>query len=268
MARTPEKTYRIGLALSGGGAKGFAHAGVLKALEAYGIVPDIIAGTSAGAIVGALYADGFSPEEVLRFFDSASFSRFAKLTHRKGGLFRIDEFKKALKEALRAQTFEELRLPLYINATDMHHARNVYFSQGPLLDVIIASCSLPILFEPIVLDDVAYCDGGIIRNFPVDILRHQCTYVIGVNLGAMDMEEKSSLSLIDVAQRTYSIMRKANVLTAKEDCDILIEPDDLDHFGLFDAENSKKIYQAGYDEAMRVLQASPDFIQHMLHGNV
>jgi len=245
--------YKIGLALSGGGAKGFAHAGVLQALEERGLRPDVIAGTSAGSIVGALYADGNTPEEIIELFNKASFSKFASLTKIKDGIFRIDNFKKALKTKLKATTFEELKIPIYVNATDMVHGKNVFFNTGPLLDVVIASSSVPILFEPVRIGNIPYSDGGLICNFPVEILRHQCEYVIGVNVGPIEMDEKDKLSLLDMAQRTYFFIRKANVLSVKDACDILIEPPSIDRYGMFDAEKNHEIFKLGYDSAVKVL---------------
>ena len=250
--------YRVGLALSGGGAKGFAHAGVIQALEEHGIRPDVIAGTSAGSIVGALYADGCTPTEIIDLFDKTSFSKFASLSRSRTGLFKIDNFKKSLKSKLKAKTFEELRIPTYINATDMVHGKNVFFNSGPLLDVIIASCSVPIIFEPIELDGIHYSDGGLICNFPVEILRHQCEYVIGVNVGPLDVNEKEQLTLLDMAQRTYFFMRKANVLSVKDSCDLLIEPPKIDKYGMFDAEKNHEIFSLGYDAAINVLNSNPE----------
>jgi len=259
-----ETRYKIGLALSGGGAKGFAHAGVLQALEEKGIKPDVIAGTSAGSIVGALYADGWSPGEIVDFFNSASFSKFATLAKMKGGLFRIDNFKKALKSKLRSSNFEDLTIPLYINATDVEHGKNIFFNSGPLLDVIIASCSVPIVFEPVMIGGIPFSDGGLICNFPVEILRHQCEYVIGVNVGALELEEKAKLTLLDMAQRTYFFIRKANVLSVKDECDILIEPSNIDRYGMFDAEKNHEIFEVGYNEAIRILTGQTELTRYLL----
>ncbi|MDD4713318.1 MAG: patatin-like phospholipase family protein [Bacteroidales bacterium] len=255
--------YKIGLALSGGGAKGFAHAGVIRALEERGIRPDVIAGTSAGSIVGALYADGNTPDEIIDFFNKASFSKFASLAKMNSGLFKIDHFKKALKTKLKAVNFEDLKIPTYINATDMEHGKNVFFNSGPLLDVVIASCSVPILFEPVKMDGIFYSDGGLICNFPVEVLRRQCEYVIGVNVGPLDIGEKEKLTFLDMAQRTYFFLRKANVLNVKDQCDILIEPPSIDRYGMFDAEKNHEIFMLGYEEAVRVLDGKEDWMRSL-----
>ncbi|MFA6588963.1 MAG: patatin-like phospholipase family protein, partial [Bacteroidales bacterium] len=98
MKSLQKKQYAVGLALSGGGAKGFAHAGAIKALEEYGIYPDIISGTSAGAIVGSLYADGCNPHEIIELFNHTSFYKFASFARSKSGLFKIDNFRKAMEQ--------------------------------------------------------------------------------------------------------------------------------------------------------------------------
>ena len=105
------KPYKTGIALSGGGIKGMCHAGVLKALEEVGIKPDIISGVSAGAIVGALYADGYTPDEIATLFEDISFRQMTKFRIPDGGLFRIDAFEEFMLKNLRAKTFEALKIP-------------------------------------------------------------------------------------------------------------------------------------------------------------
>ena len=116
--------YRIGLTLSGGGAKGLAHAGVLKALEEYGLRPQILSGVSAGAIVAALYADGKTPDEICYFFKQTKFMDYVKFIRPKKGLLSTKKFEKMISEAISAKTFEELKLPLYINANIPHAKRD------------------------------------------------------------------------------------------------------------------------------------------------
>jgi NTE family protein len=133
--------YSLGLALSGGGAKGFAHLGVLQAMEETDLKPKIISGTSAGALVGALYADGYAPQEVLELFQNKDFKNFAAFSIPKGGLFKTDKFYAFLEKYLRARSFEELKIPLKIVATDIEHGVAVTFDQGALIPEIgRASC--------------------------------------------------------------------------------------------------------------------------------
>ena len=173
--------YKLGLALSGGGARGFAHLGVFKFLEDCGMKPDIISGTSAGALMGALYADGYSVEEIKGLFSGREFSDFAQLQIPKSGVFDSQRFRSFLRRHLRAKAIEDLKIPMAIVATDLDNGESRTFRSGPLVDVITASCSIPIIFSPVVINGVHYVDGGLFRNFPVSVIREECERVIGVN---------------------------------------------------------------------------------------
>ena len=122
---TDHRHYKLGLALSGGGAKGFAHIGAFKLLEECNLKPDIIAGTSAGALMGALFADGYSADEIKELFTGREFSEFAQIQLPKAGLFDSKRFKYFLRRHLRAKTFEELSIPLIVIATDLDHATGI-----------------------------------------------------------------------------------------------------------------------------------------------
>ena len=117
--------YKIGLVLSGGGAKGFAHIGVLQALNEAGIFPDIISATSAGAIVGVLYADGYKPAEIMKILNSNSMMHYIRPTVPREGLLQISGVVRLLRDNLRAKTFKELKIPMFITATDLNYGRIV-----------------------------------------------------------------------------------------------------------------------------------------------
>ena len=121
------RPYRVGLTLSGGGAKGFAHVGALKAMEELGIRPDIISGTSAGAVIAVLYADGYSPDEILDLFSGLSFNDLAEITLPRSCFFKIDRFKHFLQKSLRAVNIEDLSIPVVVTATDLDHGKYVVF---------------------------------------------------------------------------------------------------------------------------------------------
>ncbi len=245
-------TYKIGFALSGGGIKGLCHAGALKALEEYGIKPDIISGVSAGAIVGALYADGYTPDEIDDIFCNITFSQFAKIQFPKNGLFHMSLFQKFLQEKLRAKTFEELSMPLRIVTTDLDHGKTTVFEKGSLIEPIIASSSLPILFKPTVINGIHYVDGGVLKNFPVGTIYHDCQYVIGINASPFVAKEYN-INLRGIIGRTYHFMSKANILQDKALCDILIEPENMASYETFDVEKSREIFRLGYESTKEIL---------------
>lgn len=249
-----EKPYKIGIALSGGGIKGLCHAGVLKALEERGIKPDIISGVSAGAVVGALYADGYTPDEIAKLFEDITLRNMTKMHVPDGGFFKMDVFQDFLFKKLRAKTFEELAIPLRVVATNLDKGRSVVFTSGNLIDPIVASCCLPILFSPKIIDGVHYVDGGVLKNFPVSTIRNDCEKVIGVN-ASVKVADEFKLSIINVASRSYDLMFKANILHDKELCDLLIEPLDVGHFATFDTEKGREIFDLGYKSTKKLLKS-------------
>ncbi len=214
------KTYRLGLALSGGGAKGFAHLGVFKLLEECGLKPDIIVGTSVGALMGTLFADGYSADELKELFTGREFSEFAQLQLPKSGLFDSKRFRYFLKRHLRAKTFEELKIPMIVVATDLDNGESHEFDSGPIVEAVTASCSIPIIFSPVVINGVHYVDGG----------------------------------LFHIAERSYHYMFRANTLEDREMCDVLIEAEEFGMYKTFDLENVEQIARIGYDAAIRAFE--------------
>ena len=149
MLKFTRKPYKVGLVLSGGGARGFAHAGALLALEEVGIKADVIAGVSAGSVVTAMYAAGMSPEEIVAAFGDAKFGDFAELGVPRDGFFSMDGFKKFLKKHIPYEKIEDLPTPALICATDLDHNKPVAFAEGNIFDCVAASCSIPIVFKPV-----------------------------------------------------------------------------------------------------------------------
>lgn len=247
-----DKPYNIGVALSGGGIKGLCHAGVLKALEEFNIKPDLISGVSAGAVVGALYADGYTPDEIALLFEDISFRKMTKIQLPNGGIFSIKAFERFMGKTLRAKKFEDLSTPLYIVATDLDNGKSVEFNNGTLLHPLVASCSVPVLFVPKKIKGVNYVDGGVFKNFPASTIRPYCQKIIGVNASPLVADEYK-LSLMNVAARTYHFMFKANILHDKDLCDLLIEPVDMGHYDTFDVEKGREIFELGYQSAKKIL---------------
>lgn len=252
MEATP-KPYKIGLALSGGGAKGFAHLGVFKLLEESGLKPDIISGTSAGSLMGVLFADGYSADEIKNMFIGREFSEFAQLQIPKSGLFNYDRFQEFLKRHLRSKRIEDLPIPTVIVATDLDRGCSHEFRSGPIVEAVTASCCMPIVFSPVLIDGVHYVDGGLFRNFPVSTIREECEYVIGVNVSPL-IPQRYKQTLLHIAQRTYHYVFKANAIEDRELCDILIEAKEVGLYKTFDLENINLISEIGYEAAVKAFQ--------------
>mgnify|MGYP000539415162 FL=1 len=263
MEATP-KPYKIGLALSGGGAKGFAHLGVFKLLEESGLKPDIISGTSAGSLMGVLFADGYSADEIKNMFIGREFSEFAQLQIPKSGLFNYDRFQEFLKRHLRSKRIEDLPIPIVIVATDLDRGCSHEFRSGPIVEAVTASCCMPIVFSPVLINGVHYVDGGLFRNFPVSTIRDECEYVIGVNVSPL-IPQRYKQTLLHIAERTYHYVFKANAIEDRELCDILIEAKEVGLYKTFDLENINLISEIGYEAAVKAFQK---VIQEKKHENL
>ena len=244
----------IGYALSGGGARGFAHLGALKALEERNLKPDIIAGTSAGALAGVLYADGYTPDEIIEMFKHTKFKQFIELTIPTTGLFRPTGLNNILKKNLRAKTFDQLKIPFEAVATDWDRAKIVSFSKGDnLIESVVASCCVPLIFSPINIDGQDYVDGGIFKNLPASVIRDKCNILFGVNVTTiMPPEQKQNLKYF--AERTFNMMSMSNTLADKKLCDVLIEVEGIEKYWMFDLSNIDAIFEAGYNSTVSKLK--------------
>ena len=248
-AKKEQRAYKIGLALSGGGAKGFAHLGAFRLLEECGIKPDIISGTSAGALAGVLYADGYSSEEIIDIFTGREFSEFAKPQIPKSGLFEMKRMNGFLQKHLRAKRFEDLKTPLVVIATDLDKGISHEFRSGSLIEAIVASCSIPIIFSPVLIDGSHFVDGGLFRNFPVSNIRNECQRIIGVNVSPL-IPQKYKQTIWGIGERSYHYMFRANTLEDRLLCDILIETSEVGTYKTFDLDNVRQIANIGYKAAL------------------
>ncbi len=254
---------RVGLALSGGGARGFAHVGVLMAMEELGIVPDVIAGVSAGSIVAVLYASGMKAADIAKAFGEMSMGDLTEIAIPKNGFFKLTGLKDFLKKRIPVARIEELPMRAIVCATDFDNCRPVAFEEGPIGDCVAASCSIPIVFQPVKINGTTYVDGGVMRNLPAWAVRDKCDVLLGVNVSPMP-GTKYRNTLIDIASRSYDIMSRSN---AREDiamCDITIQTRGISELNVFDIKPKNKIIKSGYDEAMAVIN---DYIKITTNNN-
>lgn len=251
------KKYKLGVALSGGGARGFAHVGALKAIEESGLKPDIIAGVSAGSVVAVLYAAGMPFAQMMKLFENKSFSDFVNMSIGNGGLMSIDRFKKMVVSSINKfgqfKNLEDLNIPTYLGATDIDHGLAVEFHSGPIGERMAASCSIPIIFKPIRINGVYHVDGGVLRNHPAWIIRDKCETLIGINVSPIRLPGKK-MSLVDVAMRTYNLMAKSNQADDMNLCDISVTTPEISTYKVFDLKNIKAVATSGYIHTRRALK--------------
>lgn len=249
------KQYKTGLVLSGGGTRGFAHLGAIKALQEHDIQPDVIVGVSAGSIVGAFIADGQKPEDILHILAKHKLFHFLEFTIPKTGLVRMSGLEKIFKTELKAKTFEDLDIPLIVFAVNMNLAELTRFNEGELAPAITASSSIPVIFPPVKIGDYHYLDGGMINNFPVEVLKDQCEHIIGINVNPIGKVTELG-NIRDIAERTFHITLRNQAASKEEMCSIYIEPSGLDQYSLLNVSKAEEVFELGYNEAKKVLEKS------------
>ncbi len=246
-------TYKTGIVLSGGGARGFAHIGVLKALNECGIFPDIISAVSAGSIVGALYADNKKPDEIFDIFSSMDIFRLLRVNRPAFGLLKAHGVGKILENNLSVNLLEELSTPLIISATNFTKAQTHYFTSGNIVEAVMASSAIPLVLKPYTINGQMYVDGGLMNNLPVEPLLEKCETIIGINVNPVH-ETDQLLSFRNFADRVLHLAIRANVTNNISRCDIYIEPPGLMNYNLFKVSAAKQIYQIGYEHTLQLIR--------------
>ncbi len=248
-----KRKYRLGLALSGGGVRGFAHLGALYAMEELGIKPDIIAGVSAGSVVASLYGAGMAPLDIMKQFYYHKFTDFCKVCLPKEGFFAMDGFRNFMIENLLVERLEDCPIPTVIGATDIAASEPVQWREGEIADRVCASCSMPIVFNPVNIDGVDYVDGGVLHNLPAWTIRDECEILIGVNVSPVIRSKTYTGSIIDIATRTYHLMARTNSQADAALCDVLISTDSIADLRVFNLKEKERIFKSGYKSAKSVL---------------
>lgn len=246
---------KVGFAFSGGGSKGFTHIGALMAFERFGIKPDIMSGVSAGSVAAVLYAAGLTPREMMECFEEYSrFGDFTEWNIPRTGFLNLRRFGKLLDSWLPVKNLEELQIPTVICATDLDKGSSVGWSKGEIVPRVLASCSIPVIFNPQKINGVHYVDGGVLRNLPAWAIRKYCTTLYGLNCSPIRRNYSYKASVVDIMLRTYNLMSKANTLQDLNLCDHVIQPADANSLGTFDLKALQKAVMIGYDAASSVLQ--------------
>jgi NTE family protein len=253
----------VGYVLSGGGVRGFAHLGIIKYLEEQNIQPTMISGTSAGAIVGALYAVGLDPEAILHVMKNNSHFGWNAIAWRDKGIFSMDALRNVLKKYIIIDEFSSLKIPLYVTATDFVNNTAITFSEGPLIDAIVASCSIPFIFKPINKDNYTLIDGGVLNNFPIEPLIGQCELIIGSHVNKIDTSilNNESLKVVDLLDRCFHMAISKEVNEKKSKCHLFIESP-LHPYNMFDLKAADTIFEIGYNTAKSFQNQIEQLIQH------
>lgn len=246
--------HKIGIALSGGGTRGVVHIGALKALEEHGIFPTIVSGTSAGSIVGVMYAHGYTPAEILSIATERSLLWMFSLRLPTRGFVRHTFLRKMLQRYVPANTFEDLKMPLYIAISNLNTGKAEIIHSGPLHDVIVASASIPVLYEPIRIGNHWFADGGLLMNLPVSPIREHTSYIIAVNLiPRKELTQEEVTTIAGIASRTFNLAAINTIEPQLKYCDALIEPEAIYNYSRFNFTNVKEMFEIGYQEALTMI---------------
>lgn len=256
---TETRPYKLGIALSGGGARGILHIGVLEALHHYGIQPEIISGTSAGALVGAFYAAGLEPLKILELVKESKMHQMINWKLPSNGLFDLNKIRGLLEKHIPDDSFESLKKPFFCSVSNLNTGLPETKSSGKLIQWVLASATIPVIFEPQIIDGNTYVDGGIFNNLPANTIRDKCRFLVGVNVNHNSYEENIS-GFKAIAERTFRLVFAKNIAESLKLCDIIIDPPQTRNFNTFDFNKADEIFRIGYNETeKRILELFETF---------
>lgn len=243
---------QTGLVLSGGGARGFAHLGVLQALEENQIRIDCISGVSAGAIAAVFYASGFQPVEIMKLLLEKIFIQYFKLSLPDKGLVKNYTLFRMMKQLL-PESIEELKIPVTIAVTNLNKGQIEYINKGPLARFVLASTSIPVIFHPVIHKNTHYADGGIINNLPVEPLTKTCKFIIASHVNPI-IETNNLGSIFKIVERCFHLAINENTIHKSRICNVIIEPQKLSKYKIFDFKKGPEIFEIGYEETNKEIQ--------------
>ena len=243
---------KLGIAFGGGGARGVAHLGVLKAFEENGITFDEVAGTSAGSLVGALYAYGVSVDEMYQMaknIDPSEVrnSKIPLVPSKSDGLINL------IKNNIGDVHFEDMKKSLTVVAVDMYTGQEIHIREGSVAKAVAGSCAVPVVFRPVEFDKYLLADGGLQNNIPADVVRNMgCKYVISVDVNPTRGTGTKSTKLVDQISACIGIAIKANCLKGELFSDIMIKPN-LSKFKSTSLDGMDEMIEIAYQETMKLM---------------
>ncbi len=252
--KPPPRLPRIGLALGGGAARGFAHIGVIQVLDENGIKPDLVVGTSAGSLVAALYASGKSGAELATLAESMDESAFTDWSFPGRGLIRGEALARYVRDNTGARLIEQMRTPLGIVATDLDSGQPILFQVGDPGVAVRASSAVPAVFQPVKIGAREYVDGGLVSPVPVRFARQMgAEFVIAVDISALP-DGNATGDPMRMLLQTFAIMGRSINTFELRDADVVLRPK-LPGVSGVDFTSRKKSIQAGREAALAQLAA-------------
>jgi len=220
-----KKKPRIGLALGAGASRGLAHIGVLQVLEEHDIVPDLIAGSSIGAIVGALYASGVSPKMMEGIAENLDMRMYYDVSIPRLGFVKGDRIEELIRLLTKGRTFDQLNIPLKVTAVDLKSNQSIILDKGEVYKAVRASISIPGIFVPVFDGDKVLVDGGLLERLPTRVVREMgADIIIGVDVGYRGQHGDPS-NILGIILQSFEVMELALVDSVINNDDIYIYPE-------------------------------------------
>ncbi len=249
--------YKLGLALSGGAARGFAHIGVIRAFEENGIEIDCISGSSSGALIGLFYASGKSPDEMIEIAGSIKRHKLTAIRPFHFGKAGLDYVEQLLEQHVVQTTFEELQKPLFVCVTNFQTGRYEIIHTGKILPALRASTAIPVKFGEQVINGVKYIDGGMTNNMPVEPLRECCRTVVGISINPLAYKG-GNMKLRHKIMRLTELLLNENEVRRIGWCDYHLEVAGLGEIEFEDYHRTREIHDLGYRAAKVFIAENPE----------
>ena len=244
---------KISLVLSGGGSRGAFHLGVICALQKRNIQIAAISGSSIGAIIGVIIANGIGAKDILNLAKTNEFRKIFKFNYFKngifGGFYKFDENAQILHSLIKHQNLQDLQIPVFITCFDYLSAKKVVFSSGNALKIALGSCAIPPIFAPVKYQNYLLCDGGIVDNFPISPLLNLNHKILGVDLHPQKIYSHSPKIQLKRILRA-NLSPQAQYLSDK--CDYLIFDERVDKFKIFSLKNFDEMFELGYENGLKI----------------
>ena len=243
----------IALVLGSGGARGYAHIGVIEVLEQHGIRPDYIVGTSAGSIVGSVYASGKTAAELREIALQLKANDIRDVDLSLKGFFNGQKVEDYINQQVRGMPLQQLKIPMYVVATELKNGKQTVFNYGNTGQAVRASVSIPSMFSPTKIGDNEYVDGGLVSPVPVQVARDLgADIVIAVDILAQPVHTETS-NVWGLFNQNINIMQGRLAATELKSADIVIQPDLREKAHIFDVKGREITIQAGVDAAQAKL---------------
>jgi NTE family protein len=205
-------------------------------------------------LVGVFYAAGFEPMKILELVKSNRMMKMFKWQMPSGGLIDMKKVLSLLEENIKTDDFSSLQKPFYCSVVNLNSGHSEIKNEGKLFQWVMASASIPIIFEPQVIDGITYVDGGLLNNLPVDCIRDQCRILIGIHVNHNGTEDNIS-GIKAIAERTFRLVMSQNVRESLTKCDFVIEPPETRQYNTFDFRKADEIFRIGFEETeKRILE--------------